>query len=203
MLRQPQHRHRALRRNVVRCARGADVAEGEAGAEDAAWLTAMVSPRPWPWPARSLLPVRKRLGPSARSSSGKPGPWSRTRMTRPSTETSIGGLPCRAALARRLNRTRSRRRGSVVTSDSCTTCTTASGSFAITRRLTKSPSMRSCSSARSDAPSSRATSSTSSTSVRIAFARSRTSSVGRPGGGVRPRSAGPSPGCAARARCPP
>ena len=40
----------------------------------------------------------------------------------------------------------------------------------------------SCSSARSDAPSSRATSSTSSTSVRIAFARSRTSSVGRPGG---------------------
>ena len=48
-------------------------------------------------------------------------------MTRPSTETSIGGLPCRAALASRLTRTRSSRRGSVVTSDSCTTRTSTSG----------------------------------------------------------------------------
>lgn len=63
---------------------------------------------------------------------------------------------------------RSRRRGSVFTQDSWTTCTRTSGSSSATRRLTNSPSAISWSSARSDALSSRATSRTSSTSVRIA-----------------------------------
>ncbi|MDQ1017574.1 RND superfamily putative drug exporter [Streptomyces afghaniensis] len=100
-----------------------------------AWPVAMVRPRPVP-PVRE--PVRKRWGPKVSStasrSAGKPGPWSRTRTTGPSTSTSTGGAPCRRALAARLARTRSTRRGSVVTTASDTTFTRTSSSPATARR---------------------------------------------------------------------
>ena len=156
--------------------------------------TSAARPGPAPGPRRSSAPGRGparpgrccRYGtgsaPPRSSSSGNPGPWSRTRTTRPSTVTSTGAAPCLAAFPSRLPRIRSSRRGSVVTSG---LVHHPDRDLRIQRRHPPGRRTRraacSCSSARSEAPSSRATSRTSSTRVRIACARSRTSSVGRPG----------------------
>lgn len=147
-----------------------------------AWPVAMVRPRPVP---PVLEPVRKRWGPevwrTASRSAGKPGPWSRTRTTGPSTSTSTGGAPCRRALAARLARTRSTRRGSVATTASATTFTRTPSSPATARRVIALTSRSSVSTA-AIWESSRATSSTSSTSPRSFRTLPATSSDARPGG---------------------
>ena len=182
VLRQPQHGDRA--RRPLRRALRRRVAEGQPGAEDPGLAGGDGQPQAVPVPgavaaagtepARALAQQRPPGNRARGRGRAPPGP---RRVTSTGGLTVPGGVgqqiaedalqPARIGVDPRLVHHAAPARP---------------GPAARPAGVTNSPSAISCSSARSDALSSRATSSTSSTSVRIACARSRTSSVGRPGG---------------------